>query len=86
MTTDRMAVLITGHPNGLRGDGNPYIHPVKGMRVLLDSKEHGTILSLRHTQHGLDPEATIQTDSGRVVYLFQTAVFGYSPVASNPTP
>lgn len=73
-----LAVRRTRNPYGITVRAVPYIKPRVGMLVAYHG-ERGRIMSLRLT--GGDPEARILLDSGRTVYLFQTALRGYSVIA-----
>lgn len=84
-TNIKLAIERTGNSYGITVAGKPYIDPVVGMRVharLWHRPEgDGTIIELRKGFGG-DPEAVIKLDDGSVVYLFQTALNGYTPIPS----
>lgn len=77
----RLAILRTRNPYGITTHGVPYIAPVVGMAIKLTSGETGVISALRPPlSRGGDPECQIRTLSGRTVYLFQTAINGFTPL------
>lgn len=76
----RLAVKRTGNCYGITSNAKPYRAPRVGDRVSECGMlgEHGTIVALKRPWKGCEPQATIYTDSGRRVYLFQTALIGYT--------
>jgi len=72
----RLAVKVTGNPYGITCGGVPYVRPKVGMRVKVSPSVLGTIVAVKPSRR--DPQTVIDTDDGRRVYLYQTALYGYS--------
>lgn len=82
----RLAIKQTRNSYGITAQCKPYIHPRKGMTVQLCCsryrEETGVIVDvMKPLYKGGDPEVCIKTDRGRIIYLFQTALHGYSVIA-----
>ena len=80
----QLAVKVTKNVFGITCGGVPYVRPKAGDRVRTSAGATGTIVSVKLSVRDRDPEAVIDTDDGRRVYLFQTAICGYSVVHSLP--
>lgn len=86
-----LAIRRTGNHYGLTSAGVPYIAPEVGMRARISCGrccrwEEAEIMEVGKphcSKHG-DPECKLITPCGRRIYLFQTAMNGYS-VTKPPT-
>jgi len=79
----KLAVRRTRNSFGITCQGRPYVDPFVGMSVESSRGEAGTILAVRKPmQRNGDPEVQIRTATGRTIYLFQTAINGYTALPS----
>ncbi len=74
----RLAIKRTSNSYGITLGGRPYVAPRIGQRVILGPRDSGTIVRLTRTEFSVEPQSRIVTDDGRIVFLFQTALRGYS--------
>lgn len=79
------AIRRTRNSYGITCQGVPYVSPRVGMRVVCCTHGNGEIIAIGKplTPAG-DPEVTIKTAAGTTIYLHQTTLNGYLPLASTP--